>query len=377
MSSTASARYIMLGGFLGAGKTTSLIHLAKHLQSLGKRVGIITNDQAASLVDTAVVQSQDVPVQEIAGGCFCCRFPSLQAAADALEAEARPEVFLGEPVGSCTDLVAIVSYPLRRLYGDRFVIAPLSVLVDARRALRMLGLRPGKRFSEKVRYIYLKQIEEAHALVINKVDLLNDEDRDALVAHVRASYPNKQLFLCSALNGDGMDAWIDWVMSHEIGDGRQMDVDYQTYAEGEAALAWCNSAVQLDADHAFDGNAYIAALMHKLSAALIARDAEIAHLKMTLSPEDGSGEIASANMVDNEAQASLRQQLLDPLSSGALTINIRAESDPEILEQVIPQVLDELASELGVLYKQDDVEAFRPAPPVPVHRMASMSEDAS
>ena len=374
---TAPARYVMLGGFLGAGKTTSLIHLAKHLQSIGKRVGIITNDQAASLVDTAVVQSQDVPVQEIAGGCFCCRFPSLQAAADALTEQARPEVFLGEPVGSCTDLVATVSYPLRRLYGDRFVIAPLSVLVDAKRALRMLGLREGKRFSEKVRYIYLKQIEEAHALVINKIDLLSAEERQELLAYVQETYPNKEVFPCSALQGQGLDAWIDWVMSHEIGDGRQMDIDYQTYAEGEAALAWCNSAVQLRSETPFDGNNYIAALMEKLSAALIARDAEIAHLKMTLSPEDGSGEIASANMVDNEMQPAMCQQLLDPLSSGALTINIRAETDPEILEEIIPQVLDELAQTLSVSFTQEDVEAFRPAPPVPVHRMASMTEDAS
>ena len=373
----APARYIMLGGFLGAGKTTTLIHLAKHLQDAGRRVGIITNDQAASLVDTAVVQSQDVPVQEIAGGCFCCRFPSLQAAADALEAEARPEVFLGEPVGSCTDLVATVSYPLRRLYGDRFVISPLSVLVDAKRALRMLGLREGKRFSEKVRYIYLKQIEEAHALVINKMDLLSASERDELLAHLEKAYPQKEIFLCSALNGDGLESWIDWVMSHEIGDGRQMDVDYQTYAEGEAALAWCNSAVQLHSASDFDGNAYIAALMAELSAALIAHNAEIAHLKMTLSPEDGSGEIASANMVDNEAQPAMRQQLLDPLSSGALMINIRAESNPELLEEIIPQVLTALEKQFSISFQQEDVEAFRPAPPVPVHRMASMSEDVS
>lgn len=371
------ARYVMLGGFLGAGKTTSLIYLAKHLQDAGKRVGIITNDQAASLVDTAVVQSQAVPVQEIAGGCFCCRFPSLQAAADVLEAEARPEVFLGEPVGSCTDLVATVSYPLRRLYGGRFVIAPLSVLLDAKRALRMLDLQNGKRFSEKVRYIYLKQIEEAHALVINKIDLITPDERQALDNYLRKTYPQKRLFYCSALSGTGMCDWIDWVLSHEIGDGRQMHVDYQTYAEGEAALAWCNSAVQLTSEQEFDGNAYLAALMEALRTALIAHGGEIAHLKTTLSPEDGSGEIASANVVDNETQTALRQQLLDPLQSGSLTINIRAESEPDILQHIIPEALANLQRTHAVAFQLDDVEAFRPAPPVPVHRMASMSEDLS
>ena len=53
-------------------------------------------------------------------------------------------MFLAEPVGSCTDLAATVSYPLRRLYGDAYSIAPYSVLVDPARAERVLGLAAGQ-----------------------------------------------------------------------------------------------------------------------------------------------------------------------------------------------------------------------------------------
>lgn len=45
-------RFIMVGGFLGAGKTTTLARLAKFYQQRGQRVGIVTNDQAQDLVDT-------------------------------------------------------------------------------------------------------------------------------------------------------------------------------------------------------------------------------------------------------------------------------------------------------------------------------------
>jgi hypothetical protein len=41
-----------------------------------------------------------------------------------LTASTRREVFIAEPVGSCTDLVATVTYPLRRLYGENFTVAP-------------------------------------------------------------------------------------------------------------------------------------------------------------------------------------------------------------------------------------------------------------
>src|SRR5215216_6296840 len=122
------ARYIMIGGFLGAGKTTAVAALAQRLTARGLRVGLITNDQGNDLVDTAMLRSRGFATEEIAGGCFCCRFNSLVEAADRLNAATRPDGFIAEPVGSCTDLVATVTYPLRRIYGNAFSIAPLTVL---------------------------------------------------------------------------------------------------------------------------------------------------------------------------------------------------------------------------------------------------------
>src|SRR6266536_2857879 len=154
---SVKARYIMIGGFLGSGKTTSVARLAQCLADQGRRVGLITNDQGSELVDTAMLRSRGFATEEIPGGCFCCRFNSLVDAANKLTAATRPEIFIAEPVGSCTDLVATVSYPLRRIYGEQFSIAPLSVLVDPIRARRVLGLDAGGSFSEKVVYIYEKQ----------------------------------------------------------------------------------------------------------------------------------------------------------------------------------------------------------------------------
>jgi len=71
------ARYIMIGGFLGAGKTTAVGKLAKRLSEKGLRVGLITNDQGRNLVDTTMLRSQGFATEEIPGGCFCCRFNSL------------------------------------------------------------------------------------------------------------------------------------------------------------------------------------------------------------------------------------------------------------------------------------------------------------
>src|SRR5580698_8085252 len=98
-------RFIMVGGFLGAGKTTTLARLARFYQARGQKVGLVTNDQAQNLVDTTSLRSQGFPVEEVPGACFCCRFDELVGRVGALENHERPDVILAEPVGSCTDLV--------------------------------------------------------------------------------------------------------------------------------------------------------------------------------------------------------------------------------------------------------------------------------
>ena len=123
-------KLIFVGGFLGAGKTTLLAQTARALARDGKKVGIITNDQADDLVDTGLIRQEGFGVQEVAGGCFCCRFDDLVNAASKLLETLQPDVLLGEPVGSCTDISATVLQPLKDLYGDWFSIAPFSVLAD-------------------------------------------------------------------------------------------------------------------------------------------------------------------------------------------------------------------------------------------------------
>jgi Ni2+-binding GTPase involved in maturation of urease and hydrogenase len=375
----SKARYIMIGGFLGAGKSTSVLRFAERLSAAGKQVGLITNDQGAGLVDTTLMRAGGFPVEEIAGGCFCCRFGSLKDAADRLSADTRPDVFLAEPVGSCTDLVATVSYPLRRLYGDDFDIAPLSVLVDPIRALRVLELEPGaRRLSSKVCYVYRKQLEEADIIVINKIDLLTPQQLELLRAGLAAEYPQARIFACEVRNNAGVDPWYEEVVSGTGRWGEAMSIDYQTYGEGEALLGWLNATLQLDAESGTDGNSLLAEFASAIQQRLIEADGEVAHLKMTLSPGDGSGELAVVNLVRNDAQPEATHTLLDPVDRGELIVNLRAEAAPDILEAAFQGALGDCArGGSGVQFHLDHLEHFRPGAPVPVYRDATAPQSGA
>jgi len=364
------ARYLMIGGFLGAGKTTSVLKLARHLSDQGLKVGIIMNDQAKGLVDTALAEAQQFPTEEIAGGCFCCRFNSLLDAARALTEETRPDVLIAEPVGSCTDLVATVNLPLQQIYGEQFEIGPLSVVVDPIRARRALGLEEGRKFSENVVYIYRKQLEEAQVIVINKTDLLSAEEQAELTNALNSEFPQARVYRVSARHSANLQPWFEDLMTQAFDPGATMDVDYERYGVGEALLGWLNATVTLEHldGEEFDGNALITDVAADLRSRLQTEGTEIAHMKMILSADPDGYELAALNCTSTERTPELSHRLTDEIDHGELLINLRAEAAPEVLEQALQATLTMLRTrQLEV--KLTHCEHFRPGQPVPTHRV--------
>jgi G3E family GTPase len=363
------ARYIMVGGFLGAGKTTAMLRLGEQLAARGVRVGLVTNDQSSGLADTTLLSAAGFSVEEITGGCFCCRFGSLMEAAERLTTRTAPDVFLAEPVGSCTDLKATVAYPLRRMYGENFTVAPFSVLVDPARALRVLGVEAGRPFSSKVLYVYEKQLEEADFIVINKIDTLDRRRAAALRATLEEKYPRAGIFEISALTGDGVAPWLDELVASEDKTTANLEIDYDEYASGEALLGWVNLTARVSGP-SFDGNRWLAALVAGVQTRLQSLSIEIAHLKMTLTPaDDGGRDLAVVNAVSSGAPASAPFALQDAIDAAELIVNLRAEGDPEILRRETLDALSRAAATGGLTVSLDHVEHFRPGRPVPTHRV--------
>lgn len=369
----AKPRYIMIGGFLGAGKTTAVGILANRLKQRGFRVGLITNDQGSNLVDTALLRSQGHPTEEIAGGCFCCRFPSLVEASRRLAESSRPQVFIAEPVGSCTDLAATVSYPMRSLHGGDFTVAPVSVLLDPVRAMRAFGLESGDGFSEKVLYIYHKQIEEADIVVVGKCDLLDHTRLDSLRQAIASRYPGKKILAVSSRDGTNLDEWFDLITTMEQTPGTAMEVDYETYADGEALLGWLNGTARLVPDQAFDASGFLRELAVKIQTRMRDGGMEIAHLKMTMRPgEETPGVVAAVNLVRNDFVPEISHEIPGKITAGKLIINLRAEAAPETLGSVVRECLETVAAGFpGMRAGLEHLEHFRPGKPTPTHRISN------
>lgn len=360
-------RYIMVGGFLGAGKTTTLGRLAKSYQDRGLRVGIVTNDQATDLVDTNTLRSQGFHVNEVAGACFCCRFNDLMSTIDSLGTKQLPDVILAEPVGSCTDLVATVLQPIKRLYDAKFSLAPYPVILKPSHGRKVLRGEKGSGFSPKAEYILRKQLEEADAILINRIDELTPAELKELIDLVEEQFPNTPVLRVSARTGAGFDALTE--LLDQRGDfGRKvLDIDYDVYAEGEAELGWLNSSISVTASQPFALDVLLLEIVERLSDRLKVAGFEAAHLK-TIGLWEGFFGVANLISSENAPELSLPSNC--QVKDVDVIVNARVACDPVELQTLVTEVVTEACQQRGASVEFHQTQSFRPGRPQPTHRFA-------
>ena len=364
-------RFIMIGGFLGAGKTTTIGRLARHYTDIGLKVAVVTNDQAYGLVDTMSLKAQGFAVGEVPGACFCCKFDDLVSVSASLREDQIPDVIITEPVGSCTDLVATVIEPLRHLHGDEYEIAPLAVLLKPGHGLKILRGDSGQGFSPKAAYIFLKQLEEADVIVINKVDKLDAAKREEIDSLIKSRFPNRTVLQHSAQDGEGFESLVEALAGKRPATGEFMDVDYDIYAEGEAELGWLNASYTLTAtgDGMLAINQVAKRFVEICHDLMKQSEVEPAHLKTLVESVDGQA--ALANLVGSDVDVELSVSNDSRANEVTMTVNARVATGPEDLAAIIASAVAQVSKELGCDAKEVSQQSFRPGRPTPTHRLGA------
>ena len=356
-----TTRLILVAGFLGAGKTTLLWETARRIMDDGKRVGLITNDQAPDLVDTAILSRNEIQVKEVSGSCFCCNFNGLITSMKEVRDSANADVIIAEPVGSCTDLSATIVQPLREKMGGELLISPLTVMADPERLSDILkggtaGLHPS------AAYIFRKQLEESDIILISKTDKLKPNELVLLREKVKLNFPDADVMTISAVSGEGIGEWLNEVTRRTDAGKRIVEVDYDVYAEGEAVLGWLNTTIELGGEPT-NWDEFARNLMQALSQQFDRMKASVGHLKIIL--ESGENYLI-ANLTGLNSTLNFRG--LAGISSAArLTLNARVEMSPEKLELIVRKTLNKYTKDSLTL----NIVALRclsPGRPNPTYR---------
>jgi hypothetical protein len=339
---------VFVGGFLGAGKTTLILAAARELKQRGMLCAAILNDQSDALVDTQLTKLHGVPSGEVTAGCFCCRLSDLTAQLEAMLTYA-PDVIFAEPVGSCTDISATVLHPLLA-QQEACRVAPFTVLVDPLRAMELLQADA----DESVAFLFQKQLQEADLVCVTKSDL-HVRCPDLGVPHVRQ---------ISARSGQGVAPWLDEVLAGELAAHKDvLDIDYERYAQAEAALAWLNFLGVFEVRTPISPAMLLGPCVEAIDRSLSEAEIPIVHLKaMAATPAGYVKAALCANgqepMVEGTLDAS-------PWPAHELRLNIRALGEPERMAAIVQRELERLDG----CWKKRTMRCFRPAAPRPERRV--------
>jgi len=204
---------------------------------------------------------------------------------------------------------------------------------------------------------------------VNKVDLVEDSKLQSLCLTITREFPNKEVLTVSARSGMGLEDWFERITLLNQPSSEAMPLDYQIYAEGEALLGWLNATVQANSTGGFVPDELLSTLAIGVQSRLNQESIEVAHLKMTLTPDKGLGDIAAISLVRNDLVPELSMTLPDKVNSGQLLMNLRAEAAPDQLKAAVSGALEEKTRSNPELSLQvEHIEYFRPGKPQPTYR---------
>jgi len=199
-------KIMIIGGFLGSGKTTTILKISRRFRDAGKRIAIIVNEIGEIGLDGDILTNPDIATEELTSGCICCTLRiSMQYTLQTLEEEFKPDIVIIEPTGIA--FPGQIKDEIETMGLSELSFAPIITLVNPGRF--------GTEAKEIPRFIET-QIKETEILCINKIDvtpaeivlstekMLLEINPDAHILKFSAKIGDKQfesLFLHLAVSG--------------------------------------------------------------------------------------------------------------------------------------------------------------------------------
>ncbi|XBS68566.1 GTP-binding protein [Acerihabitans sp. KWT182] len=192
-----TAKTTLVTGFLGSGKTTTLLHLLAN-KPADERWAVLVNEFGEIGIDGALLAESGALIKEIPGGCMCCvNGLPMQVGLNTLLQRHRPHRLLIEPtgLGHPKQILALLASPF---YESWLTLQATLCLLDA----RQLG-DPRYTGNENFRH----QLAAADIIIANKQDAYSPRDVEQLAAWGREHAAERPII--SATRGRVSPALLD------------------------------------------------------------------------------------------------------------------------------------------------------------------------
>jgi len=195
-------KVIIVGGFLGSGKTSIVIQMARYLvgDTVNKdtKVVIVENEIGEVGIDDKVLSNQGYKVEGLFSGCVCCTMSGeLVININTIRKDMNPDYVIMEATG--------VAYPIsikEMLTESLHLDCRICTITDAKRWMRLL--KPMGMMIEH-------QLTGADTILVNKIDLVDEDTLNGVVASIKSYNDNARLYPVSAMGSIDESIWSELI----------------------------------------------------------------------------------------------------------------------------------------------------------------------
>jgi G3E family GTPase len=230
---------IVISGFLGSGKTSLLLLLAKAFVAEGRKVAIVENEVGQNGIDGDMLKAEGLNVREIYSGCVCCslRIDLIHTLLE-LERKVKPDLVILEPSG-----VAGPKQIKHCLcgYGGDIEKQTFLVVADAKRlpAIRDFSMP-----------LIHDGFEIADVVALNKCDLVSARQLNDLEARIREINPTVDLLCVSATTGFQVEGLLEKIKMRSSGKPEASPAEHVKGNLPEAAIFAASATIDAPVVHA-------------------------------------------------------------------------------------------------------------------------------
>ena len=345
-------KFAVFSGFLGSGKTTTMMALTKYHTAHHGKAAMISNDlgHGVSLADDRFARLSGCSASQITDDCICYVNEQLADRLNGYYSEGF-ELVVSDIPGFGVGALEHVYHGLAEKFPGQFELAPFTVLVEPR---TVELLRSGQGGDQE--YLYNTQLVEADLIVLNKCDLLDDAQREADICWLRENYPEAMVIAISARKEEGLEE-LSRALTQGQASMRRPDIGYGGEAIRHAlgkiseyyiqyrAVVCCND---------FDGNAYLLDMARAVQDGIGQAGQLIPHLKLLAwEPE---GDFGKADLIGTEREIEVTRRFERPCADIAVILNASAACPADQLEEILVgamnSVSDKYQLELTVFKKE-------------------------
>jgi G3E family GTPase len=161
-----SMHLLLFSGFLGSGKTTLVIKLAKYVVEQGKKVAILVNEIGEVGIDNQLMRQLDLNVWELLNGCICCTLSAdLVTTLQQLDSDYAPDLVIVEPSGAADPKSILMALPYYKGTPLESIFT-ISVLDPLRLEILIEVMTP----------LIVSQIGHADLVLVTKCDQAKPEE---------------------------------------------------------------------------------------------------------------------------------------------------------------------------------------------------------